>query len=90
MRDLSKPLAPTYGDPVKKKKEKKSVNKYHKGEPPINKYIRGIRKHGSKLSKFVGGTGLTVAETKAAAKDKALNKKAKAKQRNPKPGPYQY
>tara|TARA_R110000751_G_scaffold299850_1_gene411332 strand:+ start:395 stop:664 length:270 start_codon:yes stop_codon:yes gene_type:complete len=89
MRDLGTPLAPSYGDP-KKKKAKKSIYKYHKGEPPINKMMRDSREHGRKLSKFLGGTGLTVAETKANAKENALLKAAKSKQRNPKPGPYQY
>lgn len=68
--------------------------KKDRAKHPVNKHLDRLAKErlkaGRRVDKFLGGDGITVAEGKANAKDKALNKKAKAKQRNPKPGPYQY
>jgi secreted protein with Ig-like and vWFA domain len=68
----------------KKDQAKHPINKR------LDKFAKEKKKAGSRLDKFFGGDGITVADAKAAAKDKALNKKAKAKQRNPKSGPYQH
>ena len=103
-RDLSKPLSSTYGDPVKKTKAKKTTSKGGKAIKKVSKKFQdkyfqpAIRATDSLIYNMVGKTSPMVKRRAVTKKvyptdaqyEKALNKQAKAKQRNPKPGPYQY
>lgn len=66
------------------KQHNKTLNSW--GINPATLGIKKLEDAGAALSKFFGGTGLTVAQTK----EDALLKAAKTKQRNPKPGPNEY
>ena len=86
-RDLSKPLASTYGDPVKKTSGPAKVKKFMKDiQMPFRPTIMATD---SLIYNMVGKTSPMV-KRRADARDKVLNNQAKSKQRNPKPGPYQY